>query len=93
MANIREFKVVVEKELKVTLDMDKYDKQTLDQLRSIWGDNYLDFTDEEMIEESVSDLANTFMRDGYLDEELEEFPTNGQKCIETNVRLDVEEIK
>ena len=87
------FKVRVEKELKVTLDMNRYNEENLNSIRGIWGYGKDDFTDEEIIEECVTDLANIYLRDGYLDDNLEEFPIEGQICEQANEFMDVEEIK
>lgn len=79
----KEFKVKIEKEITVTLDMDKYSGDTLKQISSWWGYDY-DMTDEEIINESIEDIAAKFESDGYLDKELEGFPIDGQTAKLTN---------
>jgi hypothetical protein len=93
LKNTREFIVKVEKEIKVTLDMDLYTKENLAQINEFWGYDKNEMEEEEIIEEAVNDIAHQFEKDGYLDKDLEGFPSNGQTCKNTNYSMSIKEIK
>lgn len=89
VTNTKTFKIRAEEEFEVTLDMDKYDKETLKQIAEYWG--YSDnLEDEDILKEVAMDLHFIYKKEGYhLDEELEGFPMNAQKCIavDSDVRV------
>jgi hypothetical protein len=93
MGNQRQFKVAVEKEFVVTLDMNKYNPEVLKQITEYWGYDYRELEDEEIIKESVGDIAHQYLNDGYLDKDLEGFPMNGQRVSKINTYVNIEEIK
>lgn len=93
MKNTREFLVKFEKEIKVPLDMDKYSKEILQQISDYWGLDKGEMDDEEIILESAKDIAHIYLDDGYLDNNLEGFPPNGQDCEKVNSSFRIEEIK
>lgn len=93
MNNTREFTIKYEQEFKVTLDMDKYNKDTLRQITEYWGYDKGELDEEYIIKESAEEIANSYLRDGYLDKELEGFPPGGQNCVPVNTYINIEEIK
>ena len=77
MKSPKEFKVKIEKEITVTLDMDKYSGDTLKELKSFWGLDY-DLSQEEVITEMLGIIIGNYDVNGYFDEKMEGVPKNGQ---------------
>lgn len=77
MKSPKEFKVKIEKEITVTLDMDKYSGDTLEELKSFWEFDG-NFSQEEVITEMLGIIINNFESKGYFDEEMEGVPKDGQ---------------
>lgn len=77
MKNPKEYKVKIEKEVSIRLDLDKYSEDTLEELKSFWGLDG-DFPQEEVITEMLEIIIDHYNTNGYLDEKMEGIPKEGQ---------------
>lgn len=92
MENKKDFLVSVEKVIRVSLDMDKYQGEALEQVVGYWGfdrNNYEN--DQEILEEIVKDIALTHVRDGNS-KDMEGFVVNGHTSRHIDTHLDIKEI-
>lgn len=89
MKNKKEFLVSVEKVIKVTLDMDKYQGEILKQIVDLWGyeEGYYE-DDQEILEEIVKDIAIVHVRDGDL-QDIEGLAIDGHisKDVDTHIEI------
>jgi hypothetical protein len=91
LTNERKYKITIEKEIEVTLDLDKYSSDILDQIKGYWGYDE-DMTPNEVLKEAAEDLALQFSRDGYLDKNIEGFPCGAQICKDIDMSIETEEL-
>lgn len=89
--NSRKFKVKLEQELEITLNMDSHTKETIDQYKEFWG---YDFDNsEDAIRDIVEHIAYNYQRDGYFDQDAEGLAYEGFKGKDKGTIFNVTEVK
>lgn len=83
--NKKKFKVIVEQELEIALDMDRHTKESLEQYKDYWG--FDSDNDEDTIREIVEHITLNYLHDGYFDQDAEGLVFEGfnGKAVETKI--------
>lgn len=88
--NVRKFKVDIEQEVEISIDMDKYNDETITQVGDYWG---FDDDKEIFLEELVEFLVCNYLTDGHFNRDLEGIVIDGHFGSINNINVEIEEVE